>query len=405
MSYAGVTRDDGADPRLGARELLRDLRVLAAVRDAHAPWTPGEEAVVPIAVTEDGGVLTLTGEGTITAADLRVRALRERFVAAGMTLWLSDPEDEDEEGEDREYSPEEVSAPVEELDEEGLAELFAPTAVKVREFSRRGPMNARLLAPLVKTDVDYAEAEEWSVSAYATAESSPAWPPAKAESPVLTLNLVDLGGSWIDVRTPAQVAFPLPFWPNAERETVPVLDLDGFAGPAGETYRMLLTEGDGARDELDELAAHCALDVDAAHAALIPEALGGVEGADARIRSFLRAFGVPETLIEAAMADAVADLPGAERMAAGGWGKAIGDVLVGGTYEAVALTRRARPLARMSRKLRENPLLGVGLAAVEFTAGVIATARLRRGWKAIGILLITDAIGDLLVSLARLRRR
>ena len=407
IDSASFVREDGGDPRPAALELLRELRVLAALRDAHAPWREGEEAFAQVAVSGDGAVLTLSDEGTITGSVLRVSGLHRRFEAAGLVLSLTDPDAEEVEFDDREYSPEEVSAPLDDLDEETLAKLFAPTAVKVREFSHRAPMTLRMLAPLVKADIDYAEEGEWSVAAYETTETSPGLAPSAAESPVITLNLLDdVDNGWIDVRTPREVVFGIPFWPNLERDTVPVLDLDSFAVPAAaETYRMLLTEGDGMRDELEELAARCSVDVGAAHAALIPVALGGVEGAENRIRAFLRAFGVPETLIEAALADAVAGLPRAERFEARGFARAIGEVILGGTAEAVALTRRERPLARLSRWIRDNPLLGLGIAVAELAAGILAAARLHRGGKVLGILLIADALGDLLVLLVRARRR
>ncbi len=58
---------------------------------------------------------------------------------------------------------------------------------------------------------------------------------------------------------------PVPLWTDAERDTLPVLDIDAIRVPeTAEIYRRLLTEGDGSRDELLELAAAVRLDVDAA---------------------------------------------------------------------------------------------------------------------------------------------
>lgn len=426
VSYAGVDRGDGTDPRPDSLALLRELRVLAALRDASAEWTDAdEEAALLIAVSDDGGVLTLTADDTITRG-LRVAELRERFATAGLTLWLDDPADG---GEDALFgdvdtvlaeAAQESEALLEEeavfdedpdagelLDEADLEELFAPTPVRVREFSHRGPVEARVRATLAAAEVDYAEVGEWSLYAFASSESTSVWPPAKAEGPVIVLNLPEDGDPWVEVTPPGVLANSGYFWPNAERDTRPVLDIDAITVPAAaETYRMLLAEGDGTRDELIALAERCALDVDAAHAALRAEALGGVEGADARIRAFLRAFRVPAPLIDAAMSDAgTSVLADARRFAPKRWLHTLGDILVGGLYETIPLTRRERPLARAVRAVRKNPALGLAIAVAELAVGLVLTAVLRGGWKALGIALIADATGDLAVLWARARRR
>lgn len=409
LSYASVDDGHGGDPRSRAREVLRELRVLAALRDADAEWSDAdEEAVVVVAVTDDGEVLTLTDEGMI-ARTLTVAELRARFADERMTLWLEDPASDgtlaDEYDYDVDDDPEEgFQEDADELDPEELAALFAEHPVQVREFSRRGPISGRVLATAAKAEIEYAEASDWSLLRYETAGTAGLWQPSKAESPAITVNLPRDGDVWIEVRTHGAFTRPMHFWPDAERDTVPVLDIDEIAVPAAaETYRMLLAEGDGVRDELEELADRCDLDVERAHEALKAEALGGVVGSEARIRAFLAAFDVPAELIDAALSDAD-ELPGARRFAPRSWPQTAGDVIVGGTTEATALTRRDRPFARLARAVESTPALGVAVALGELALGVVLTTVLRRGWKAVGGLLIADAVTDLALLWRRTRR-
>lgn len=415
MSYASVDDGHGRDPRQAAVALLRELRVLAAMRDASREWSDSsEEAVVAIAVSNDGFVLTLTPEDTITR-ELGVGDLRARFADAGMTLWLEDPASDDELIDEYDYDEDDDPDEGFEDGDEGdvaeddadLAALFAPDPVRVRAFSHRGPMEARLMAKMAKTDVAYAEVGLWSLVSFETAEPTEGWQPSKAQSPLITLNIPERGSTWVEVATHGVMASSHYFWPDAERDTLPVLDIDAITVPAAaETYRMLLAEGDGVHDELVALAERCDLDVELAHEALRSEALGGIAGADARLRAFLRAFDVPEELIEAAMSDAgAATLPDARRFEVKSWPQTAGDVILGGTWEGTALTRRSQPWARLSKALLENPLLALAVILGELALGAVLTVVLRRGWKTVGVLLVTDALGDLVVLWARMRRR
>lgn len=420
VSYASVDQSDGGDVRPAARALLSEMRVVAAIRDASASWEEGQEAVVQIAVTEAATVLTLSAQDTIETT-LTAQELRDAFDAAGMTLWLSidDDDDFDDEavsalwqkdvGADADESGGYADLDEADFDEIDLDEMFGDQPVRVAAFSRRGPMIARYLAESTGSTVDYVETGTWSLWRYDTTEPTDALPPTKGEAPVIEVNLVDGSADWIEVHVPGLGAIAVPFWPQGERDTQPVIDPESITVPeTKEIYRRLIAEGDGARDELTEIAAAVPLDVEAAHRALTPESLGGVVGADARTRAFLAAFDVPDELIDLALEDDLSsgdELTGPMRIEPQGWARGIGDAIVGGYGEALPLTRRDRWDGRLSRALRANPLLAASLSVGELALGVLGTRHLRGGWKSIGILLIIDAVGDLIVAAVRRRRR
>lgn len=419
VSYASVEQTDGADARPAALELLRELRVVAAMRDVTVAWSDDQEAVVEIAVTDEANVLTLSEQDTIETT-LAAADLRAAFEAKGMTLWLSVDDDLDDVDDaeswgadalesDEPVDPDEADFDVAELDAAAEEQLDAPP-VRVAAFSHRGPLGARLLAESTGVVVDYVESGSWSLWRYATTEPTDVLPPTKDEAPVIELNVVDGVADWIDVRLPGLGGFAVPFWPQAERDTQTVIDLDTITVPeTREVYRRLIVEGDGTRDELTEIAARVPLDVETAHRALTPETLDGVIGSAARVRAFLEAFGVPDALIELALTESDASAADGthrhQRIEPQGWARGIGEAIVGGYGETLPLTRRGRWDARLSRGLRANPLLAAALSVGELALGVFSTSRLRGGWKSIGILLIIDAVGDLIVSAVRRKRR
>ena len=59
VQFAAMDAGDGSDPRERGLAILRRERVLSALRDASAPWTDQEEAVLLIPVTDDGHVVAL----------------------------------------------------------------------------------------------------------------------------------------------------------------------------------------------------------------------------------------------------------------------------------------------------------------------------------------------------------
>lgn len=407
VSYASVDRGDGSDPRPSAREALSSLRVLAAVRDAGTAWGDRAEAVLVIPLTDGGAVLTLTDEDTI-ATTLTIDALREAFVDAGLNLWIdAEPASTSvvegfEEFEAEFDGDEDGFGDDEDAEEFGdlLPELFEPTPVRVAAFSHRGPAVARILAEANRTAVEHAESSVWSLQRFRSSEPTSGWVSAKAELPVIEVNRTDDGDGWIEVTAASGT---VPFWPDAERETQPVLDLDAISVPeTAEVYRRLLTEGDGSRDELAEIAISTRVDVEAAHRALVAEALGGVVGSDARRRAFLAAFGIPEELIERAFDDAA---PAARRFEPVGWAPAVWNTLVAGVGELTPLTRRNTFWARLTAAIRRRPALGLAIATGELALGLWAAGRMRGLGRAVGVLAITDAIGDIAVWVARLRRR
>ena len=407
MSYASVDREDGSDPRPSAREILERLRVLAAVRDASAAWADRDEAVLAIAVTDENAVLTLTAEDVIETT-LTVAALRAEFAEAGLNLWIDAEgpaatavegfEEFEAEFDDAELFGDDDDEDAEDLDDIDPM-LFEPTPVRVAAFSHRGPAVARILAEANRTTVEHTESGIWSVQRFRTTEPTSGWVSSRAELPIIEVNRTDTGDSWIEVTTASGT---VPFWPDAERDTQPVLDLDAIAVPeTAEVYRRLLTEGDGTRDELAEIAGSTRLDVDDAHRALIAETLGGVVGSEERRRAFLAAFGIPADLIDAAFDDD----GDARRFEPVGWPAAAGNLLVAGFGELAPLTRRDTSWQRVTGAIRRRPALGIAIAAGELVFGVWAAGRLRGIGKGLGILAIIDAIGDLAVWVARLRRR
>lgn len=417
VSYASVDRADGSDVRPAVCALLSKLRVVSAIRDARASWEEGQEAVVQIAMTEDARVLTLSVRDTIETT-LTAQELRDAFDAKDMTLWVDVGDDVaesdlwDADVDIDADGPEEAAFDEADLDEAeiNLEDMFDEKPVQVAAFSHRGPMIARYLAESTGSSVDHFESGLWSLCRYATSEPTDTLPPTKAEGPVIELNIVDGAAEWIDVRLPGLGGVSAPFWPQAERDTQPIIELESITVPeTKEIYRVLIAEGDGTRDALDEIAAVVPLDVEAAHRALEPESLGGIAGSDARVRAFLTAFQVPAPLIELALVgeepSSTGELTERMRIEPQGWVRGIGDAIVGGYREALPLTRRGRWDARLSQLLRKNPLLATALSVCELAVGVLGTRHLRGGWKSIGILLVADAVGDLAVAAVRRRRR
>ncbi|MDF2507425.1 MAG: hypothetical protein K0Q52_1284 [Microbacterium sp.] len=415
LSSASVDRGDGSDPRASARDILSLLRVPAGVRDATAAWDDREEAVLAIPVTDDGRVLTLSEADTIESA-LTASELKAAFEEKGLTLWLDVDVDVDV---DTDVDADEAIGfdPVEELVEDLIddsvevgddesedagadPELFAAAAVQVFAFSHRGPAVARMLATARRMTVDHRESGDWSLQQFETSEPTGDWSTSKAELPVIELNRAD-AAAWFEVTVGN--GGPVPFWTDAERDTLPVLDIATIRVPETvEIYRRLLTEGDGSRDELLEIAAAVRLDVDAAHRALIPEALGGVIGAEARERAFLAAFGVAPDLIDAAFGGAAAGAP--RRFLPVGWRTALRETAIAGAGEFTPLTRRERPFARLGDALRRRPVVGLALSFAEFAAGVWITSRGRGAGRTFGVLLVIDALIDAAITITRIRR-
>ncbi|MFK3676109.1 hypothetical protein ACI2IP_00170 [Microbacterium sp. NPDC090218] len=396
LSSASVDRGDGSDPRATAQEVLARLRVPAGLRDATQEWGDREEAVLAVPVTDDGHVLTLTEEDGI-ASTLTAGELRAAFREQGLVLWLDvevDPADDAGEAED-------VAAEDEpDADDAIDPSLFAFPSVQVSAFSHRGPGVARILASMRRMAVDHQESGEWSLQQFVTADPTGEWVTSKAELPVIELNRID-SGAWIEVT--AGKGGPIPFWTDAERDTRPVLDIEAIRVPeTAEICRRLLAEGDGSRDELLEIAAAVTLDVDAAHRALMPEALGGVVGSEARQRAFLAAFGVAPDLIDAAYGDGIVGA-GRRFLPVKPW-TALRETAIAGFGELTPLTRRGRPFARISEAIRRRPAVGLALSLAEFTAGTWLTSRVRGRGRFLGVLLVIDALIDLAIWIARIRR-
>lgn len=425
---ASVDQADGSDPRAAARSILVAHRVLASVRDATAEWSDDDqEAVLGIPVTDDGRVLTLSASDTIET-ELTVVALREAFAAAGLTLWLDAPSDDGDDAsdgldvsfdqEDGESDavddvalsdadlPESDDDLTDDIDEAFDESLFESQPVRVSVFSHMGSVAARFLAQTNRATVEHRELDAWSLQRFETTEPTVEWPASKAERPVIEFNRVADGANWIEVT--ASNAGAVPFWVNSERDTQPVIELSAISVvETATTYLRLMTEGDGVRDELVELARATRLDVDAAHAAVRPEVLGGVVGAEARERAFLAAFGVPDGLLDVAFEDAGAGAgAGAvRRFEPRGWWQMLRDVAVDGYAEATPLTRRDRGFARVARWVRRRPLLGVAITLTELLAGVAGLLYLPGWWKILGGLFVIDALIDSAVWVVRFRRR
>lgn len=384
ITYASITSRDG-DPVAAAERILRDEQVLAALRESD-----GGEVTALIPVTESGSVVALDASGLLRF-DLSTTQLQELFAAAGLTLGVTG--DEMDTPALDEYDHALIAA-----DESGQA-LFAPEPVRVAEFSRRGPWLARITAQILHVDVDYLEDGTWSLYRYATDRSHGALTDGRAAGAIVELNVPQHGDAWVEVTTPRGVT--AMFWPNSERLTRPVLDFDAIGTPeSAELYRRMLAEADGTHDELLELGS-LIVDIEAAHRASLPEAIGGVEGTRERLATFVAAFGVPAALVSAAL-----DGGGtARQFAARGWMPLIGEILTGGTAELTALTRRQKPFARLARALRERPLLGAALSTGELAVGAALT-RSRSGLaRTLGIFLVIDAIADLIIWVVRIRRR
>ncbi|WP_353116184.1 hypothetical protein [Microbacterium sp.] len=413
VRHAGFDAGDGSDPRARAQKVLAGLRVLAALRDgAEDPNEDGVEAVALIPMTEDGRIVTLGDDDRLSFA-LRASELREAFVAAGLTLWLFDEDEEaaaSSEGafahEDDDEAPtadvRDVDdafdrADVDPADEDGL--FFAPQPVRVAEFSHRARWAARAAAELTGAEVEYVEQGVWSMVRYETAEPHMTLAGTRSDGAIIELNVAGVDDAWLEVTLPSGAVHV--FWPNSERGTIPVLNPASIIEPASaEVYRRMLTESDGVRDELAEIARVHRVDVERAAKASMPEALGGVVGAEERLSSFVGAFGVPDGLI----ADALSAEPVGRRFTPQGWPAAIGETLVDGLEGLSSLTRRDRPFARWERALRTRPFLAAAAHTAELTVGVAALRSRSRLGKAFGVLLVIEAVADLVIWVVRMRR-
>lgn len=400
LSSASVDRGDGSDPRAAALDILARLRVPAGLREATQKWGDGQEAVLAIPVTDDGHVLTLDELDGI-ASTLSARELREAFREQGLVLGLrADVEPAEDAVDAEDVAAPDAAEPEADSDDPIDPALFTFPTVKVSAFSHRGPGVARLLASMRRIAVDHQESGEWSLQRFETTEPTGEWATSPAELPVIELNRID-SGAWIEVT--AGTGGPIPFWTDAERDTRPVLDIEAIRVPeTAEICRRLLAEGDGSRDELLEIAASVKLDVDAAHRALMPEALGGVVGAEARQRAFLAAFGVAPGLIDAAFDDVIGR---AERrfLPVGLW-TALRETAIAGVGELTPLPRRGRPLARIGEAIRRRPAVGLVLSLAEFSAGAWLTSRVRSRGRSFGVLLVIDASIDIAIWITRIRR-
>jgi hypothetical protein len=407
VSYASVDRGDGSDPRAAAVGVLARLRVPAGLRDATGEWGDQQEAVLAIPVTDDGRVLTLSADDRVEQS-LTAGALRAAFQEQHLTLWLdvdgdlATLSDEDADRDDDVQVTDEAALPAE-VESEALldAAAFEAPAVRVSTFSHRGPAVARILATAFGVPVDHRESGDWSLQQLETSEPTGYWVTSRGDLPLVELNRAE-SASWFIVTTDAGGG-AVPFWTDAERDTRAVLDIDAITVPeTAEIYRRLLTEGDGSRDELAEIAARVALDVDAAHRALMPESLGGVVGERERQRAFIAAFGVPSDLIDAAFDDSAA--PVGRRFVPVGWGTALRETAIAGMGEVVSLTRRSRPLARLAEGMRRRPVWALALTLSELGAGVWAISRSRGVVKGLGALLVIDALIDVTIWVTRIRR-
>lgn len=405
ITYASVAAPGGADPTAAAERILRDARVLAAVRGFD-----GQAAALLLPVTEDGCVLTLdAGDGL--RFDLSASELGALFTAYGLMLHLGlvdDALDEVDAELEQAFGEafEQLDGGAEEQDLTGLgiregeeADLFAPDPVRVTEFSRRGPWAARMTAQLQGTPVDYLEDGTWSVSCYRTDRAHGAISGGTSDLPIIEVNVPRDGEAWVEVT--ASHGRSAMLWPNAERLTRPVIPLDSIAQPATtEVYRRMLSEADGAREEIAQLGIDD-VNADAALRACLPEALGGVTGAHARLRALVLAFGVPESLVSAGLDET----GGGRRFVPRGWPRMVTDMMVGGVVEATSLVHRDRPVVRFARFLRKRPLLSAALSTAELAAGLsLARSRSRTG-RGIGLVMLLDAAADLALWIVRIRRR
>ncbi|MEV7620187.1 hypothetical protein AB0N59_08600 [Microbacterium sp. NPDC089321] len=409
VSYASVESATGDDPTPLAADLLREERVLAASRGFD-----GDESVFLIPVTESGHVVALDGDDRLRF-DLSLLTLQQRFEAARLTLHLGMSDDAIEEV-DQELD-EEFGAAFEQLDDPASAsddlggfgmpdagdsdddDAFAMQPVRVAEFSRRGPWGARITAQMTGVEVDYLEAGTWSLYRYATDQPHMAVSGGGADEPIIEVNLPQHGEAWVEVTVRGRTGM---FWPNIERLTQPVVDLDAITVPeSADVYRRMLLGADGTDDELRGLDMGEQIDLETARRACAPEALGGTAGELERVRAFISAFGVPARLISAAIDDAEAG----RRFTPRGWPRTVADLAVGGIGEITALTSRERPLPRAARFLRKRPALGAALSVTELAAGLAASRAKSPLVRGLGVLVIIDAALDLAIWVRRARSR
>ncbi|QMU97616.1 hypothetical protein FVO59_10595 [Microbacterium esteraromaticum] len=410
VSYASVESAAGDDPTAIAVGILRQERVLAASRGFD-----GDEAVFLIPVTESGAVVALDADDRLRF-ELTAIALQRLFEDAELTLHLGMPDDALEEV-DQELD-EEFGAAFEQLDDPAAAsedlggfgmpddvgdvadeDDFTIEPVRVAEFSRRGPWGARVTAQLSGVDVDYLEVGTWSLYRYATDQPHMAVSGGRADEPIIEVNLPRHGEAWIEVSTGGRTGM---FWPNIERLTQPVLEIDSIRVPeSADVYRRMLLEADGTSEELQGLGMGDAIDLDAARRACAPEALDGTVGELERIRSFVAAFGVPASLISAGIDDGAAG----RRFTPRGWPRTLADLTVGGIAEMTALPRRERPLPRIARFLRKRPALGAAVSVAELAAGMAASTTRSPLARGVGVLLIIDAAIDLVIWVRRITTR
>lgn len=402
ITYASVWTADGADPSAKAERILRDARILAAVRGFD-----GESTTLLLPVTGDGSVVALDADDGLRF-DLSADDLGRLFAASGLSLNLGltddalgevDAELEQQFGE----AFEQLDGVDDEDDLTGAGmpdeDLLAPDPVRVTEFSRRGPWAARMTAQLLDTPVDYLEDGTWSVFCYHTDRAHGAVSGGASDLPVIEVNVPHDGEAWVEVTGPHGRS--AMFWPNAEQFTRPVLPLDSITRPASvEVYRRMLSEVDGAREELAQLGMGD-VDADAVLRACLPEALGGVEGSHARLRALVVAFGMPDSLVSAGLDET----GGGRRFFPQGWPRTVSDIMVGGIVEATSLVHRDRPVVRFARFLRKRPVLNAALSTAELAAGVSLSWGRSRVGRGIGILLVLDAAADLALWIVRIRRR
>lgn len=419
VQFAAMDAGDGSDPRERGLAILRRERVLSALRDASAPWTDQEEAVLLIPVTDDGHVVALDVDDRL-AFELDVERLRALFSEAGLTLWLQSPRDLDEDDAELSGVDEETLAALEREfesgdidshdddadaadDDEVPDDLFAVEPVRVAEFSHRGPFVARLMAQMLDTDVSYRAQADWSLLQYRTGEAHSVVTASGVDGVVIVLNVPAQGDAWIEVTgTDGETSW---FWPNIERDTRPVLDVESIAVPEiADLYRRMLSEADGSLDELAALDLGTEVDLASAYRACAPEAVGGTIGQDARLRAFLVALGAPAELVDQALSESDGD-DTTQRFTANGWPALARDVFVGGLGEALSLTKRDRPIARFTRALNRRPLLGAALSAAELTTGAALTRSRSRAVRVVGVLVIIDAVVDLAIWTTRWRLR
>lgn len=409
ITFASVDSGDGIDPSETVERILREARVLAAIRGFD-----GLATTVLVPTTERAEVVGLDAEDRL-CFELSVDGLGALFAAAGLTLQLDlgaeEPDDcelyeidaqlENEFGQAFERpddAPEGFDGPgrVEDADDG----LLAPDPVRVAEFSRRGPWAARLTAQLLNTPVDYLEDATWSVYRYCTDRAHDALSSGRTDGPIIEVNAPSNGEAWIEVD--ASRGRTAMLWPNAERLTRPVLDIDTIAVPESvDLYRRMLADAGGAREELAGLELGDAIDADAVLRACLPESIGGVVGADARLRAIVEAFGVPASLVTAGLGESNSG----RRFVPRGWARTIGDMLLAGTVETTPLGHRDRLSFRVARSLRKRPMIGVALSTAELASGVALGCSRSKVGRGVGVVLVLDALANIVAWTVRILRR